>query len=86
MNFIKNSSSPKKGLNKIGFIYYNKIIYTKKPLGYLYSQFISDFYFESIDFSKIVNCLKNPGLLKEKLNKIGFIIFKKSRSTKKRAK
>ena len=35
MNFFKNLSLPKKGLNKINFIYHYEIVHTKKPLGYL---------------------------------------------------
>ena len=36
VNFLKNPDRPKEGLNKIGFIYYYKIVYTIKPLGYLW--------------------------------------------------
>lgn len=36
-----------------------------------------NFYFKSIDFSKIMNILKNLGLLKKKLTKISFIYYYK---------
>ena len=82
-NFPKNPGSPKEGLNKISFIYYYEIIYTKKLLGYLQLRFISDFHSRSVDFSKIVNFLKNLGLLKTGLNKIGFIHYYNIIHTKK---
>lgn len=35
VNFLKNPSPPKEGLNNIGFMHNYKTVYIKKPLGHL---------------------------------------------------
>ena len=52
-------------------------LFTKKLLGYLRLQFVSNFYSKSVDLSKIVNFLKNLGQLKKELKKIGTIYYYK---------
>ena len=79
MDFLKNPGLPKEELNKIGFIYYYKIVHTKKPLGHLRLQLVS------ATFILRVNFFENPGPSKERLNKISFIHYYEIVHTKKSA-
>lgn len=63
-------------------MYYYEIVHIKISLGYLWLQFISDFYPKSIDLSKIINIVKNSDPSKKSLNKISFIYYYKIVYTK----
>ena len=48
MNFLKNPGPPKKELNKIGFVHYYEIVYTKKLLGDLWQWFINAIFIQGV--------------------------------------